>query len=259
MKMKVENDLERSLESQLAANALSQKRSMNKWAVLAIVTLINMLAVGFPWTVMPVLFSSASKELHLSIAQIGTIWGMLPVGAAAVALAGGMLGDRIGFVKAVGIGCFAVAAANLLRGLSTSFLTMSATMFLTGATVAIIFPNLQKVGVVFFPPKQLGIATGIQVAGFAVGGVLTTALAGTALMSALGSWRSVLFLYSSFCVIMGVVWFIVMRGVAPGPVVSSRQSHTPSFGESIVAVFSRQGDLAPFYRQPRGRRQLHFA
>ena len=107
---------------------------------------------------------------------------MLPIGAAAIAVPGGMLGDRLGFVKTIGIGCFAVAAANALRGLAAGLPALTLSMFLCGAAIALVFPNLQRVSGIFFPRRQLGLATGISVSGFAIGGVLTTALSATVVM-----------------------------------------------------------------------------
>jgi len=206
--------------------------------MLALVTLAHMLVVGVPWTVMPVLFTAAADELHLSIAQIGLLWSMLPIGAAVVAVPGGMLGDRLGFVKTIGIGCFAVAAANVLRGLATSLPALTLFMFLCGAAIALVFPNLQRVSGVFFPRRQLGLATGVSVSGFAIGGVLTTALSATVVMPLTGSWRHVLFLYSLVCLVVGVVWLLVLRGrgtpqgESPGP-----ETSRPGFANSIAAVF----------------------
>ena len=214
-------------------------RRVSKWLVLALVTLAHAFVVGFPWTVMPVLFSAASSELNLSIGQIGMLWGMLPVGAAVFAVPGGMLGDRLGFVKAIGIGCFAVAAANALRGFSESVWLLTIAMFLCGATVALVFPNLQRIASVFFPKKQVGLATGISISGFAVGGFLTTAFAGTLFMPILGGWRNVVYLYSALCIAMGVVWFLLMRGASDGGIMNPENGFVtrPSFRESMVAVF----------------------
>ena len=211
------------------------RKKLNKWLVIALVFVVHMFAIGIPWTVMPVLFSTAADELHLSIAEIGLLWSALPVGAALVAVPGGMLGDRIGFTKSIGIGCLAVAIANGLRGLSANLPVLTISMLLTGASVALIFPNLQRIAALFFPRKQLGLATGISISGFAVGGVLSTALSATVVMPALGGWRNVLFLYSVFCVIVGGVWFFIMRRMDSK---SAGQKHMPGppFSESIKAV-----------------------
>ena len=215
---------------------IASPAALNKWLVLALVFSVHMFVVGLPWTVMPVLFSTTEKELGLSLSQIGLLWSMLPVGTALVAVPGGMLGDRIGFTKSIGIGCLAVAIANGLRGLSGNLATLSLSMLFTGAAVALVFPNLQRIAADFFPRRQLGLATGIAISGFAVGGVLTTALSATVIMPAVGGWRNVLFVYSALCLAMGVIWFLVMRKAdAAGR--GGQDTRRAPFRESISAVF----------------------
>jgi nitrate/nitrite transporter NarK len=214
-------------------------RSMNPWLLVALAGLVHLIAVGIPWTVMPVLFTSASTDLHLSLGQIGMLWSMLPVGTALAALFGGMIGDRIGFTRTIGIGCFVVALANGLRGLSTGLPMLTLTMFLTGVAVSFVFPNLQRLPGAFFPRRQVGLATGIVISGFAVGGFLTTALSATVVMPLVGSWRNVLYLYSSLCVVTGLVWILVMRGVRSPVAPQSPVAVTerPSFRQSLTTVF----------------------
>jgi len=206
---------------------------------LTLVVLVHLIAVGIPWTVMPVLFTAASADMNLSLAQIGLLWSMMPVGCAISALPGGLIGDRLGFTKAIGIGCFAVALANGLRGLSTGLPMLTVTMFLTGASVSLVFPNLQRIPGVFFPRRLVGIATGITISGFAIGGVLTTALSATTIMPLVGTWRNVLYVYSGLCVLIGIVWLLTMRGVRPPGQSDSNPVpvEKPSFGRSIKTVF----------------------
>ncbi len=188
---------------------------------------------------MPVLFTAASADMNLSLAQIGLLWSMLPVGCAISALPGGLIGDRLGFAKAIGIGCFVVAAANALRGLATGLPMLTVTMFLTGASVSLVFPNLQRIPGVFFPRHLVGIATGITISGFAIGGVLTTAFSATVVMPLVGTWRNVLYVYSGLCVLVGIVWLLAMRGVRPPrqPGITPILVGRPSFGQSLKTVF----------------------
>lgn len=43
---------------------------------------------------MPVLFKEISDDLGLSVAQIGTIWGLDPLAGVFIGLPGGLLADR---------------------------------------------------------------------------------------------------------------------------------------------------------------------
>jgi len=191
-------------------------KSPNRWLILTLGTLVHTVAVGIPWTVMPVLFTSASEELHLSLGELGLLWSMLVIGSAIFALPGGMLGDRLGFARTVGLSCFVVAACSALRGLSTNLATLTVFMFLSGASIALVFPTLQKTGGMF-PRRQQGLATGLLISGFLIGGVLATALSATVLMPLLGGWRNVLFAYSGLCALIGIVWLLMVKGPAENP------------------------------------------
>lgn len=191
-------------------------KSSNRWLILALGTLVHMIAVGIPWTVMPVLFTSASEEMHLSLGELGLLWSMMPIGTAVFALPGGLLGDRLGFARTIGLGCLVVAAASVLRGLSTNLVTLSLFMFLSGASIALVFPTLQKTGGMF-PRREQGLATGLLVSGFLVGGVLATALSATVLVPLLGGWRNVVFAYAALSALVGAVWLLAVKGPGENP------------------------------------------
>ena len=46
------------------------------WLIIALGGLTNIFAVGIPLMCMPVFFNEISKDLNLSLVQIGAAWGM---------------------------------------------------------------------------------------------------------------------------------------------------------------------------------------
>jgi len=204
--------------------AKSQER--NKWFVLAIANLILIGAVGIPFSAMPVLFSSITRDLHLTLAQIGMIWGVLPLGGVFAAIPGGLLGDRFDTRKMIGIGCFVIAIISGLRGISGNFVTLIVFMFLCGIAITAVIPNFTKVVSLLFPPRQLGLAMGILNTGVNIGGILTTALGATFILPLVGTWRNVLFLYAVIGVILGIIWLLAVSNI--------KQSHTIANTDSIV-------------------------
>jgi MFS family permease len=213
------------------------KKTLNKWLVLTLGSMIQAFVLGTTWTVMPVLFPAASKELGLSLGQVGLIWGMLPLGAASFAMFGGMIGDRMGFVKTIGISCFVVAAVNVLRGIAPNMPVLAISMFLLGAAEGLVFPNVQKTGSLFFKGSQIALAMGIIVAGFAIGGILTTVFSANVLINAVGSWRNVIFFYSVLAALCGVLWFALLRnGEVPGPATDAPQVTFQSCIKSVLRI-----------------------
>ncbi|MGB2814581.1 MAG: MFS transporter [Dehalococcoidales bacterium] len=183
----------------------------NKWLIVLMANVVFIGAVGMPFTAMPVLFSSVTRELQLTLAHVGMIWGALPLGVALFSILGGLLGDRFDLRKVIGIGCFAIAIANGLRGFSGDAVTLIISMFLCGASLSIVIPNLPKIVGLFFPPRQMGMAFGIVNSGFNIGAILATALGATFILPLVGSWRNVLFFYSAICIVLGITWLSVIR------------------------------------------------
>ncbi len=183
----------------------------NKWLVVLMANLVFIGVVGMPFTAMPVLFSSVTRELQLTLAHVGMVWGALPLGVALCSILGGLLGDRFDLRKVIGIGSFVIALTSGLRGTSGDPVTLIIFMFLCGAALSIVIPNLPKIVGLFFPPRQRGLAFGIVNSGFNIGSILATALGATFILPLVGSWRNVLFFYSTICILLGIAWLSVIK------------------------------------------------
>lgn len=210
----------------------------NKWLVVLMANLVFAGAVGIPFTAMPVLFSSVARELQLTLAHVGMVWGAFPLGVALFSILGGLLGDRFDLRKIIGIGCFVIALANGLRGTSDDTATLIIFMFLCGASVSMVIPNLPKIVGLFFPPRQMGLAYGIVHSGFNVGAILATALGATFILPLVGSWRNVLFFYSAICILLGITWLSVIRKVKTNQVTAGTDTteREVPFREALATI-----------------------
>ena len=187
-------------------------------------TFIHIAAVGIPYNAMPVLFSNVTRELQLSLAQIGTIWGALALGVALFSIPGGLLGDRFGFRNVIGIGCIVIALMNGLRGVCNDPVSLTVFMFLCGASIGTVVPSIPKIAGIFFPPDQLGMAIGLINSGFNIGSIIATAFGATAILPLVGSWRNVLFLYGATGVVIGIMWLLILRGASTNTISSEDAS-----------------------------------
>ena len=197
------------------------------------ITLVFIFPIGIIYTVMPVLFSSIGREIDLTLTQVGFIWGAFPLGFALFSLVGGLLGDRFGYRKVIGLGCLIIALTNAFRAISGDFVTLAISMLLCGISLGLVMPILPKVAGIFFPQKQLGMAIGVSNSGFSVGGIIATALSVTLFLPLVGSWRNVLFLYSVICVIVCITWFMAVKES------KSSQPNTPT-DSNVESVSFRQ-------------------
>ncbi len=182
-----------------------------KWYLLALSAATATFAAAVPTACLPVLFEEISKDLGLSLVQIGTIWGEASLAGIFVSLIAGLLGDRFNLKLVLGISCLLVGITGALRGLSGSFLTLAITIFIYGIVRAIIPINITKVIFLWFKGKSLGLANGIMAMGMGSGLMLGSALSATVLSPLLGGWRHVLFLYGAFAIVISILWFFFGR------------------------------------------------
>ncbi|MBI2829848.1 MAG: MFS transporter [Chloroflexi bacterium] len=199
------------LFSQESSHLLNQDRSSYKWVVLVMVGLLNLLVVAVAWQSMPVLFNSVARDLGLTLAQIGIIWSMMPIGAGVSSLFGGMLADRFGCRMAVSSSCFLMALVGALRGLSPNFAFLATTMFFLGLFSNIGYPGMLRALRLSFPAKQFSTANGITIAAFGTGATLVTALGGGILTSVFDTWRNVLYFYAAISLVLGIAWHIIIK------------------------------------------------
>ncbi len=214
------------------------RHSLYKWYVLTLAGLANCVVIGMAWTCMPVLFQEIAQDLNLSLVQLGTIWGMIPLAAIFCSIPGGVAGDRFGIRWVIGIGFILCAIVGAIRGASTGFVTLVVFMLLFGVSFSVAFVNIPKALAIFFPEKQLGLANGILLACYGVGGALALMISRTILSPALGGWRNVMFLYGGVSLVIGILWLLTVKERAPVrvPTHASSQVMRVSVRDSFLAV-----------------------
>jgi MFS family permease len=182
-----------------------------RWYILTLTMLTYAIIAGAARMCMPVLFKQISDDLHLSVTQLGAVWGMDPLAGVFVGLPAGLLADRFGVKRMVTLLCIMAGILGALRGISTNFVTMALWMFLFGLMAAAIPSIAPKVTAEWFGGKRLALANGIINAAWPIGSIFATMLSATVLSPALGGWRNVLFLYGGPSVLLGLLWLFTGR------------------------------------------------
>ena len=190
-----------------------------RWYILTLAALTHTFAIAMPTMSLPVLFKEMSVDMDLSLVEIGTVWGMIPLAAIFVVLTGGLLGDRFGVKRTLSVLCLLAGLTGALRGLSGNFVSLATTMFLFGALSASIPINVHKVAIMWFPGRRLGLANGILSLGMGLGFTAGAMISATILSPLLGGWRNVLFLYGAISIGIGVLWLLTQS--EPGQAKSS--------------------------------------
>ena len=198
-----------------------------RWYALALAALTFTFVVAIPTMCMPVLFDEIAGDLDLNLIQIGAVWGMVGLAGVFVVLIGGLLGDRFGIKRILGIGCILAGAAGALRGLSGDFTTLSATLFLFGLLTASIPPIVHKTCGIWFAGRQLGLANGVASMGMAIGFTLGAMFSATVMSPWLGGWRNVLFLYGAISIIIGILWLLTYHDPEQAKLSAGQDSTVP--------------------------------
>jgi MFS family permease len=186
-------------------------RSNYRWYILILTMVTYGATAGAERMCMPVLFKEISTDLGLSMVAIGMIWGMDPLAGVFVGLPGGLFADRFGVKRTLIVICILCGVFGSLRGLSNSFISMAATMFLFGLVVAMVPSIVPKVTAVWFSGRYLGLTNALIMIAMSMGQMTGTMFSATVFSPLLGGWRKVLFLYGTPGIIIGLLWFATGR------------------------------------------------
>jgi cyanate permease len=182
-----------------------------KWLVLTVATMTHLFVVAMPATAIPVLINEISRDLNMSLVQIGTMWAAGSFASLLMFLPGGVLGDRFGVVRTLGISTLLAGLALLLRGYATNYFMFIAATFSCSLFAALLPVNVHKTMGIYFHGKNLGMANGVVSMGMGIGATLGALLSATYLSPALGGWRNVMYLYGAVALVMTGFWWFISR------------------------------------------------
>jgi len=195
----------------------SHEYSRYRWVVLGVAWLATVslfithnIPAGRPHDLIP--------DLGLSQVQYSlTITGPI-LGIAVAAMLGGALADRYGARPIVGIGAILGGLGALFRTFVDSFGPMLGLSIILGIGTALVFSNLPKIVAMWFPPKQIGMATGFYYTGIGVG-----TATGLAASGAFATWQQACLITGIAALVAAALWIILGRS-APATVLGSELS-----------------------------------
>lgn len=193
-----------------------------RWHILILVALTNMFVIAIPTMGMSVLAKEIADDLGLNLVQVGVIWGVGALLGIVTSLLGGALGDKLGPKRVLVASTLLGGLLGAARGLAGGFAVMTILMLLMGGFTSIVLINTIKVLGQWFPPRQLGLANGVQSMSMALGFMIGSLLSATVFSPLLGGWRNVLIVYGLLGAAFSIPWIF------------TRTSATqPAAGESI--------------------------
>jgi cyanate permease len=193
----------------------SQTKGANsRWYVLILAAMTFTFTFAMQIICMSVLFKEISEELGLSLVQIGFVWGMPAFSGLLVVFVGGLLSDRYGARRVIGIACILAGIAGALRGTAGGFASLLLFTFLMGLALWIIPSSIFKTNAAWFSGRRLVIANGVVSAGMGFGYTVGSLISATILSPLLGGWQNVLFLYGGISVLIGLLWLFTAKEFA---------------------------------------------
>ncbi|MDY6918226.1 MAG: MFS transporter [Chloroflexota bacterium] len=157
-------------------------------------------------------------DLGITLTQFHMVFTGPTLAAIFLCVPGGLLGDRFGIRMVVGIGALIAVVGCLLRLTATGFGTVFGYTILVGVGLGVMFPNLPKLVGVWFPPKQVGLATGIYMTGMGLGMAL-----GLATGTMFSSWQSAQLILGIVFAVCVVAWFVLARNKPAGITVEAHE------------------------------------
>ena len=102
----------------------TQAPSSYRWLVLANGVLVFTFAFGFGWTYIVMVVAQVLAELELEMSDWGMLWAAISFGTLVSAMIGGILGDRYGVQKIVGLGVVLMGVTLVMRATASGFGSM---------------------------------------------------------------------------------------------------------------------------------------
>lgn len=165
----------------------------------------------FIWFSLPAYLSTIIDELGLSGTQAGVVAGAVPLTYIPIALASGMVVDRVGPGRSLAAGVLIYGVAQIGRSFAVGFPSLLVATLLIGVGATAITFGLPKLVSVLFPPAETGFPSSIYLVGASAGTASAFAVGRPILGPLLGGWRALFFWSGIVAIGYGLLWFVVAR------------------------------------------------
>jgi MFS family permease len=177
----------------------------------ALCAMVQAVGGGLGWSVLPALMPAMARELGISHAMGGLVWGAASLGIALASLAGGAAVDRFGPRRVAALALLAGAAACAARALATGPWSLAAAMLVFGAHIGFCAPAIPKALAAHVPLARLARANGVALVGYTLGTAVTVVVAPTVLAPLTGGWRGTMLVAAGAMVVAAGVWWTFVR------------------------------------------------
>lgn len=164
---------------------------------------------GLGWSLLPPLMPAIARDLTLSHAMGGVVWGAAPLGIAIASPLGGATVDRFGPRRVASAAMLFGAFACASRAFATGPWSLTAAMFVFGLHVGFTAPAVPKALAEHVPLDRLARANGLALLSYTLGTALTVFTAQTVLAPFFGGWRNTMVFAAIAMVAVAALFFLL--------------------------------------------------
>lgn len=180
-----------------------------RWIVLLGIWLVYA-TFGMATVSLAPLVADITRDLGISHASMGLIFGAWQLMFIIFALPAGGLTDRLGVRRALLLASLLIALSGFLRSIAPGYWTLYAAVALVGLGGPLISTCAPKLVMRYFRGQDRGFAMGIYITGPALGGVTALSLTNATMMPAFsGDWRRVLLVWAGVALFAGAAWLLI--------------------------------------------------
>ena len=199
------------------------------WTIIIVAIILNFCTWAFLF-ITPPMETILSANLHISNFQTSLLFSAPILMIALVAIPAGIIADRIGLKRAIGIGAIIACIGAVLRGTASTYSGLLIFSIIFGFGMGWTFANLPKLARSCSSSQQTSFVMGI-INGFGLLAGIGTALAITVplIYPITNSYQGVFYVWSIPLVIATILWWIVIRE-PPCPSAEIESEQTDSVG-----------------------------
>ncbi len=181
-----------------------------RWVILSLAWL-GYFSAGMVGSSLPPLVTQIATDLGLTPIQMGVILGIGTLMVVPLAVPVGLLFDRINLKLATFTGFVFIALSAFLRTFAINFETMILFVSIFGIGNTLIIVGLAKTIALWFFGNERAAASGIYVAGFAIGSGIVLIITNALVVPLLGTWRNAFLLYGLLGFLFAALWLIFSK------------------------------------------------
>ncbi|MFC6991345.1 CynX/NimT family MFS transporter [Haladaptatus sp. GCM10025707] len=220
---------------------MAQSASTRRSSLLLALGSVAYLALMFVWFSLPAFLLPITADLSLTTAQAGFLTGAIPLSYIPLSVASGVIVDRIGPRRSVGIALLIFGVAQIARGYATDFWSMLLPTLLLGVGGTGITFGLPKLISAIYPAERVGSASSVYMIGSYLGVATAFSLGRGVLGPVLGGWRPVFLWGGVAAFAFGGCWFLVTLRVAGDGLDAPPESERTAAGTNVRAVLTTPG------------------